>query len=199
MAIKWPRLAAGLLLVLCFQPVLNAVELTVSRGALERTLKNQLFSGPDGRYYLKGDAQSGCFTYAQDPQLSFVQDRIVVHVKTNAHLGRKVGGVCIGIALASPAEVSFAPAAEGEAIGFRDARIDSITTQKELNFLLMPFLGHRIPSGMKVNAADLLRKALADSTVSSGYAVNLSRFRILSIHVQGDNLVVEADGDITVK
>ena len=32
----------------------RGVELTVSRDALERTLKQQLFNGPDGRYYLKG-------------------------------------------------------------------------------------------------------------------------------------------------
>lgn len=195
-SVRW---AASLLLAACVSPCVNAVELTVSRNALERTLKQQLFSGPDGRYYLKGDAKSACFTYAQDPQLVFSQDRIAVRMKTNAHLGHKIGGSCLGISLASPAEVSFAPDAQGESIGFRDARIDSITDQKELNFLLMPFLRHQIPSSMKVNAADLLRKALAGSTASSGYAVNLDHLRILSIHIDGDNLVVEADGDISVK
>ena len=56
----------------------RGVELTVSRQALERTLKQQLFSGPDGRYYLKGNSQSGCFISTEDPHLSFEQDRMVV-------------------------------------------------------------------------------------------------------------------------
>ena len=46
-------LAAGLLLAAGAIPAFG-VELRVSRDALERTLKAQLFNGPSGRYYLKG-------------------------------------------------------------------------------------------------------------------------------------------------
>lgn len=193
------RIAVGLVMAACMAARAGAVELTVSRAALERTLKQQLFSGPGGRYYLKGNAQSGCYTYAQDPQLSFVQDRIVVKMKTVARLGRKVGSTCLGITVATPAEVSLAPNAEGETIGFRDAQVDRVSDQRELNFLLMPFLRHQIPSSMKVNAADLLRKALAGSTAASGYTVSLDRLKIHSIVIQGDALVVDADGDLSVK
>jgi hypothetical protein len=72
----------------------RGVELTVSRDALERTLKQELFSGPDGRYYLKGNAHSACFISTEDPQLRFEQDRIVVRVKTRgaAGSGRSVRG-----------------------------------------------------------------------------------------------------------
>lgn len=192
-------MAASLLALACVAARAGAVELTVSRAALERTLRQQLFSGPDGRYYLKGNAQSACYTYARDPQLSFVQDRIVVRVKTVARLGRKVGSACLGITVATPAEVSLAPDAEGETIGFRDAQVDRVSDQRELNFLLMPFLRHQIPSSMKVNAADLLRRALAGSTAASGYAVSLDRLKIHSIVIQGDTLVLDADGDLSVK
>lgn len=91
----------------------HAVELTVSRQALERTLKQQLFSGPGGRYYLKGNAHSACFISTEDPHLSFEQGRIVVRVKTVARLGTPVGGTCLGMSLSLPAQVSLAPDAEG--------------------------------------------------------------------------------------
>jgi hypothetical protein len=91
----------------------RGVELTVSRQALERTLKQQLFSGPDGRYYLKGTPHSACFIATEDPHLSFEQGRIVVRVKTVARLGTAVGGACLGVSLTLPAEVSLAPDAEG--------------------------------------------------------------------------------------
>ena len=52
---------------------------------------------------------------------------------------------------------------------------------------------------MKFNAADLLRKALEGSTASSGYKVTLERLKIHSIQIRGDNLIVDADGDIGVK
>ena len=177
----------------------GAVEMRISRDALERTLKDQLFGGPDGRYYLKGSLQTPCFTYVEDPKLSFVQDRIVVRVKVHARLGRAVAGACIGLPLSLPAEVSLAPDAQGDIIGFRDARLDRVSDQKELNFLLNPFLSRQIPSKMKVNAGELLRKALEGSTATSGYKVTLDRLKIHSIQITADTLVVDVDGDISVK
>jgi hypothetical protein len=177
----------------------RAVELRVSRDALQRTLRQQLFSGPNGRYYLKGNAQSPCFVYAEDAQLSFVQDRVVVHIKTRAKLGKTLGNSCLGISLAPEPEVSLAPFGDGESIGFRDARVEKILDQKELNFLLAPFLSHQLPSSMKVDAADLLRKALEGSTASSGYKVTLNKLKIHSMQIQGDDLVVDVDGEIGVK
>jgi hypothetical protein len=179
--------------------VCSAVELKVSREALQRTLKEQLFSGPGGRYYLKGSAQTPCSVYAEDPQLVFVQDRILVRLKTHARLGTSVHGACIGIALAPTSEVSVAPDGEGETLGFRDARLERVSEQRELNFLLAPFLSHQVPSSMKVNAAELLRKALEGSTATSGYKVTLDRLKIHSIQIQGDTIVVDVDGGLTVK
>lgn len=199
MTISWRR-AAGVLLVAALGAVsCRAVELKVSRDVLQRTLKEQLFSGPEGRYYLKGDAHSACSVYAEDAQLNFVQDRIVVRVKTHARLGKGVAGACIGISLAPTAEVSLEPYGEGEAIGFRDARVVKVSEQRELNFLLTPFLSRQIPKSMQVNAADLLRKALAGSTAATGFKVTLDRLRVHSILIEGDALVVDVDGDVSVK
>ena len=192
-------LAGSLFLLACAVAPCGAVELKVNRDAIERTLKQQLFGGPDGRYYLKGNPQSACYSYVEDPKLSFAQDRIVVRIKTHARLGTSLRGTCLGLTLAVPAEVSLAPDAEGESVGFRDARLDRISDQKELNFLLSPFLSHQVPSSMKVNAADLLRKALEGSTASSGYKVALDRLKIHSIQIDGDTLVVDVDGDLSVK
>lgn len=177
----------------------RGVELTVTRQALERTLKEQLFGGPDGRYYLKGSSQTGCFISTEDPHLTFEQDRIVVRVKTRARLGKTVGGSCLGVTLTLPAEVSMEPDAEGETIGFKDARLERISDRKEINFVLAPFLRGQVPKSMTVNAADLLRKALAGSTGTAGYKVSLDRLRIQSIHVVGEKLVVDADGDLSVE
>jgi hypothetical protein len=192
--------AGSLLLFLAGLGECHAVEMRVSRDALERTLKQQLFGGAGaGRYYLKGSPQSACYTYAESPQLVFAQDRIVVKVMTHSRLGRAVKGACLGLALRVPAEVSLSPAAEGETIGFRDARLDKVSDQRELNFVLNPFLSRQVPSSLKVNAADLMRKALEGSTATSGYKVTLERLKVHSIQVDGDALVVDVDGDLSVK
>ena len=117
----------------------RAVELKISRAALDRTLRQQLFSGENGRYYLKGDVKAPCSVYAEQPELTFVQDRIVVKVKTRARLGTALAGKCLGLTLSPIAEVSMVPDAQGETIGFRDARVERVSDSKELNFLLMPF------------------------------------------------------------
>jgi hypothetical protein len=192
-------IAAGLLALGAGFGQCHAIEMKISRQALERTLQQQLFGGPDGRYYVKGNPQSACFTYAENPQLTFVQDRIVVKVKTHSRLGTALKGACIGLSISVPAEVSLAPEAEGETIGFRDARLDQVSNQKQLNFILNPFLSRQVPSSMKVNAAELLRKALAGSTAASGYAVKLDRLKIHSIQVDGDWLIVDVDGDLSVQ
>ena len=49
----------------------RAVELTISRQALERTLKQQLYSGPDGRYYLKGGPSLGLLYRHRGPAFEF--------------------------------------------------------------------------------------------------------------------------------
>ena len=177
----------------------RAVELKVSREALQRTLKDQLFNGPEGRYYLKGSMGTPCSIYAEDPQLTFLQDRILVRVKTHARVGRAVRGACLGVSLAPTSEVSMAPDGEGETLGFRDARLERISEQRELNFVLTPFLSRQIPSSMRVNAAELLRRALEGSTATSGYKVTLDRLKIHSIQIQGDAVVVDVDGDLSVK
>lgn len=177
----------------------SAVELRVSREALQRTLRQQLFNGPEGRYYLKGSATTACFVYAEDPQVSFAGDRLVVRVKTHAKLGTSLRGACLGLSLAPTSEVSVAPAGEGETLGFKDARLEKVSDQRELNFLLSPFLSHTVPSSMKVNAAELLRKALTDSTATSGYKVSLDRLKIHSIQLDGEDVVVDVDGGISVK
>jgi hypothetical protein len=199
MSTSWRVRACGILLLAASVSKCHAVELRVSRDALERTLRQQLFSGPTGRYYLKGAPQSPCSVYAEDAKVSFVQDRILVRIRTHARMGKSMGGSCLGISLAPTAEVSVAPYGEGETIGSRDAQLVKVSDQRELNFLLAPFLSHEVPSSMKVHAADLLRKALEGSSASSGYKVTLERLKVHSMQIQGDALVVDVDGDINVK
>ena len=176
----------------------SAAELKISANALERTLRTQLFNGPDGRYYIRGNADSACYVYAESPRVSFVQDRIVVHVHTKAKLGSAMHGSCIGVSLTRDADVSLIPDAEGETIGFRDARIEHLSESNELNFLLVPFLDRKLPQQMKVNAATLMRQLLSRSTETTGYALTLTNLKIHSMIVTGERLVVDIDAALDV-
>ena len=177
----------------------RAIEIKVSAQALERTLNAQLFNGPQGRYYFRGGPQSACFAYAQEPKVSFKDERIIIHVKTQAKLGTSVRGMCLGVDLKTEADVSVIPDAQGESIGFRDPRIEHLSENKELDFLLVPFLSKKLPQQMKLNAAELIRQLLTKSNEATGYEVKLDNLKIHSMQVSGDALVVDFDGDLTVR
>jgi hypothetical protein len=176
----------------------SAIEVKITAQALERTLKTQLFNGPEGRYYIRGNANSSCYVYADSPRVSFKDDRVVVHVHTRSKLGTSLYGTCVGVGLNTEADVSVIPDAEGETIGFRDARIEHISESRELNFLLVPFLSHKLPQQMKINAADLMRQALSRSVETTGYAFTLTTLKIHSMLVQGEKLVLDADAGMNV-
>jgi hypothetical protein len=176
----------------------SAIEVRVSAQALERTLQTQLFNGPQGRYYLRGDAHSACYVYAESPRVTFVQDRIVVRVHARAKLGTAVRGACIGVSLTTNTDVSLIPEAEEESIGFRDARIEKLSESRELNFLLEPFLSHQLPAQMKVNAAVLMRQLLSRSTETTGYALSLNSLKLHSLLVEGNSLVMDSDATLKV-
>jgi len=177
----------------------HGIDVKVSPVALDRTLKAQLFTAADGRYYVRGDASSPCFVYADNPHVSFRDDRIIVHVHTRARLGTAVRGSCVGVSMTTDADVSFVPEAEGESIGFRDARIERLSENRELNFLLVPFLSRQLPSQMKVNAADLMRKLLLHSADITGYSLTLGSLKLHSMQVQGQSLTLDLDATLSVE
>ena len=177
----------------------HGFDLKISAQALERTLSKQLFTGVQGRYYLRGDESSACFVYVDQPKVTFVQDRIVVHVHTHSRLGTSLRGACLGLGLAPEADVSVLPDAQGENIGFRDAKVEKLSESKELNFFLVPFLSRKLPQKMTVNMADLLRQLLASSAQSTGYEMKLEELRIHSMQVVGEALVVDFDGKLGVR
>jgi hypothetical protein len=177
----------------------HAIEVKVSAQALERTLQTQLFNTPDGRYYMSGSATTACYVYAEKPKVSFKDDRVVVHVHTRSKLGEGIHGACVGVSLTTDADVSFVPDAEGESVGFRDARVEKVSDSKELNFLLIPFLSHKLPSQMKINAADLMRNLLSQSISSTGYKFTLDSLKIHSMIVDHEALLVDVDAGLGIE
>jgi hypothetical protein len=186
-------------LFLCYAPVCRAGEFRVSSGALERTLKARLFSTPDQHYYLRGDAHSACYLYAEDPHLFFSGDRIMVRVHTSGKFGTQIGGRCIGFPVSMNTVISLAPNVEGETVGVTDARLDRVSDSAELNYILSPFLSHKLPSSIKINAATMLREILTRSTETSGYPLTLERLDIRQVHVTEKFLVVDYDSDMRIE
>ena len=177
----------------------HATDIKITSGALERTLNKQLFTSPGNRYYIKGKPDSGCFVYAEDPKITFKDDRIWVHIKTHSKLGTSVRGACLGVDINAEADVSVIPEAQGENIGFRDARIEHLSTSRELNIFLVPFLNGKLPQQMKINVAELIRQLLTKSKESTGYDMSLDNLKIHSMQVDHSDLDVDFDSILSVQ
>jgi hypothetical protein len=177
----------------------RAIEVKVSAAALERTLRAQLFNAPDGRYYMRGDRTTACYVYAEDPHVSFKDDRVVVHVHTKAKLGEGLRGACLGVSLTTDADVSVVPDAEGKSVGFRDARVERLSESPELNFLLVPFLSRKLPAQMKIDAEDLMGKLLSQSVATTGYTLTLDSLKLHSMLVDHGALVVDVDAAMSIE
>jgi hypothetical protein len=185
-------------LFLCCVPLCRAGEFEVASGALERTLKSTLFATPDRRFYLNGNAHSGCNLYVEDPHLYFSGNRIFVGVHTGGTYGRQFEGHCIGIPISMNTVISMTPSAEGETIGMADARFERLSDSAEVNYILTPFFSRKLPSSIKLDAGNMLRRVLSRSTETSGYPLSLQRLYIRQAHVMGNYLVVDYDSDMKV-
>lgn len=161
-------------------------------------MKASVFATPDGRYYLRGDAHTPCQLYVEDPHLSFANDRILVRVHTGGTYGKQLGGRCLGFHVSMNTTISLAPVANGEIVGVSDAKIDRLSDSSEVNFLLSPFLNRKLPAGIQINAAQMLRKTLTKSTETSGYPLTLERLNFNRVQANDKYLLIDYDSDMRV-
>ena len=109
-------------------------------GALERTLNKQLFNSPGNRYYIKGKPDGGCFVYAEDPKITFKDDRIWIHIKTHSKLGTTMQRM-LASALALPPKPTSpsSPRHRARTLASAMPEIEHLSTSRELNVFLVPF------------------------------------------------------------
>lgn len=94
--------------------------------------------------------------------------------------------------------ISLAPTTEGETIGVTDARMDRLSDSAELNFILSPFLTHKLPNNIKINAATMLREILTKSTETSGFPLTLEKLDLRQVRVTDKFLIVSYDSDMRI-
>lgn len=187
-----------LFLLVCACPAWG-MQLAVGAQPLQRALAKQLFSAPDGRYYLRGNRTSACYLYAQNPQLHFSGDRVYLDLHLSGKLGSSIAGQCFGLAWAGDTEVSMLPQAEGSDIGFTDVRVERLTSDHTVDRMLQPLLARLVPSSIKVDAASLVSKMLHTASNRSGTTINLQRLFVSAIQVQGTDLTLTLDGAVSIE
>ncbi len=179
--------------------VSHAIQLSVGPQALQSALVKQLFTNADGRYYLRGKRDTaGCFLYGENPHVQFTGNRIVLQMHLSGKVGSNFGGSCLGVNWSGNAQVSMLPEAEGANIGFTDVRVEQLTSDDNLDRLLQPLLAALVPRSIKVDAGALVTKMLHNAGARSGTSIELNRLQLLSMTIQGDALLLQVDGSVTL-
>ena len=176
-----------------------ALELRVGPQPLERALVKQLFSAPDGRYYLRGSRTSGCFLYAQHPQLSFAGNRIVLALQLEGKLGREFAGQCFGVHWGGNGRLSMLPQSQGANIGFTDVRVERLTGDGSIDQLLGGMIARLAPRSFHVDAGALVNNMLRHASARSGATITLGQLTIQSLQVKNNVLDATLDGTVDVQ
>ncbi len=177
----------------------TALELRVAAQPLQRALVRQLFSAPDGRYYLHGTRTSGCYLFAQRPQLSFSGKRVVLQMNLEGKVGREFAGQCFGVHWAGDGRLSMLPQSQGTSIGFTDVRVEQLTNNDAMDKLLGRLIATLAPRSFHVDAAPLVRNMLHHAGTRSGTDMQLDQFVIRDLQVENEMLDAQVDGVITIQ
>ena len=114
-------------------------------------------------------------------------------------MGGSLPGLFLGIGWAGGAEISMLPHAEGSVIGFDDVRVERLSGNHTLDRLLGPLLAAAAPHQFKVDARALINKMLLATSARSGTSIALDRFTITGMQIQGQALLLDIDGTVTIQ
>jgi hypothetical protein len=183
----------ALVLSLLIASYARAVELQIAFQALERMLAEQVFT-EEGRRYVKGDRANRCnFAYLEDPKIDADGGRLRIRAKFTGRSSLNVLGQCVGLGDAFPVTVTARPvykdgnlrltdvSATGDRSGFYIRRVCAALSSS---------LGSDFKYPLEAEAKRLLEE---------GGKRDVRDFKVPSVWVSGDALVLAVDFSIRVK
>lgn len=187
-----------LLLALAPQTV-QAVELHLQFGALERMIADAVFT-QDGKRYVHNDKSNKCnFAYLEKPQIRAADGRLLIRAKFTGRSALNVVGQCVGLGDAFVVAITATPV-------YRDGNIVlqnvSATSEGKTGIYIRrvcTILGASLGRDFKYPLASEARRILEDSTNQPAYSRELRGFQVPAIRVTNDALVIEADFALVVK
>jgi hypothetical protein len=174
-----------------------AVELEIHYAALQRILAQQMFT-QDGRKYVRGTPAAKCnFAYLEHPDLRG-EDGGRLHVKArfSGRSALDMLGKCVGVGDSFDLEITAVPYFHDGAIRFKDVLVES---RKDGFYIrrVRAALTHTLRSQFAYKVAEDARKILEEKR--GDYSPELKDFRVSSVRVTGEALVLSLEFTLAVK
>ena len=191
------RSAAVLYVLLAGARTAAAVDLEIHYAALQRILAEQMFT-EDGRRYVRGTPRAKCtFAYLEHPDVhGEAGGRLHVQARFSGRSALDVFGKCVGLGDSFDLTITAVPYFHDGAIRFKDVLVES----KKDGFYIRRVraaLTETLRSQFAYKVAADARKILEEKR--GNYSQELKGFRVSSVRVTGDALVLTLEFTLAVK
>ena len=193
------RLLAALLLAACIAPKVQAVELQLSFGALERMLAEQVFT-QEGRRYVRGDKSNRCnFAYLESPRIGAEGGKLRIRARFSGRSSVNMLGQCVGLGDAFNVVIDARPQYKGGTIRLTDVIASS---DGKTGFYI-----RRVCTALQTSLArdfaypleNTARGLLENAGAQPGYKREMRNFNVPEIRVAPDAVVLVLDFQLAVK
>jgi len=186
----------GVLLLLALPAA--AAELRIEFPALQRMLAHEVFT-QDGRRYVRGSAKQKCdFAYLENPQVSGKDSRLVVRARFSGRTALDVMGRCIGLGDAFDLTLTGTPVYDKGALKFKDVTIE---TNKDSFYIrrVKRALAQSMDREVRYDVNAAAKRMLTIPPGSGQYTTELREFKVPSVRVDSDAVVLEVQFVLNVK
>jgi len=182
----------------CALPV-RAVDLRLQFGALERMLAEQAFT-QEGRRYVHGDRTAKCnFAYLEKPRVEGDAGKLRIRARFTGRTALNVLGQCVGLGDAFGVVIAARPVYKDGNIGLADVTVTSDGRTGLYIRRVCAAMATSLARDFRYPVAAEAKKILEDPGPQSPYRRELQDFRVTSIQVTGEALILALDFALTVR
>ena len=167
-----------------------AADLRISFPALERMLSQEVFS-QEGRRYVRGSAKQKCdYAYLETPRINSRDSRLTIRARFSGRSALDVMGRCIGLGDAFDLTLIGTPVFDKGALTFKDVTVE---TSKDSYYIrrVKKALAQSLDKQIRFDVSSAAKKMLTVPPGSGPYATELKDFKVPSVRVEPDAVVLE--------
>jgi hypothetical protein len=185
-------IAAILFIFWCFVvPASYAVELVVTERAATTAFRDAAFKR-DRKYDLIRPSKCS-YTYLEQPEVGFANDRVSIRLHLSARAGQEVAGQCVGAGEAFWFTVAGTPFVEGTTVGVKDPHVVQLDNPS-YRVLLEAALKQGLMNGLRHDVGASVRAALAKDV--NHYRLTVNNLALTNLRARDNVLRATIDFEL---
>jgi len=187
------------ILLLALAQSVQAIELRIQFGALERMLTEQVFT-QEGRRYVRGSKGTKCnFAYLEKPQVRGDGGLLRIKARFTGRSALNLVGQCVGLGDAFDLVVTALPIYRDGALGLQQVKVTSDGKTGYYIRKVCEAMQASLAKDFRYPLEEQAKRMLEDPAAQTGYKREVRKLTVPEIKVTNDALVLQVDFELTVK